>query len=89
MISFLSCSLWRTANSVIGRLILAASSYFIWMERNNRLFKKVRRSSDELCDIIMVTVRLKLLTYMFKNTAMVNHLLSQWKMSKNFRLYGC
>ena len=79
----------RTAKSVIGRLILAASSYFIWMERNNRLFKKVRRSSDELCDIIMVTVRLKLLTYRFKNTAMVNHLLSQWKMSKNFRLYGC
>ena len=79
----------RTAKSVIGRLILDASSYFIWMERNNRLFKKVRRSSDELRDIIMVTVRLKLLTYRFKNTAMVNHLLSQWKMSKNFRLYGC
>lgn len=77
------------AKIVIGRLILAASSYFIWMERNNRLFKKVRRSSDELRDIIMVTVRLKLLTYWFKNTAMVNRLLSQWKMSKNFRLYGC
>ncbi|GJU98891.1 hypothetical protein Tco_1328162, partial [Tanacetum coccineum] len=79
----------RTATSIIGRLVLAASSYFIWLERNNCLFKKVRRSAEELRDIIMVTVRLKLLTFIFKNTTMVRHLLSQWKMPKNFSLYGC
>ncbi|GKC41586.1 retrotransposon protein, putative, ty1-copia subclass [Tanacetum coccineum] len=79
----------RTAKSIIGRLLLAASSYFIWLERNNRLFKKVRKLVDEMRDTIMVTVRLKLLTFRFKNTAMVHHLLSQWKMPMNFRLYGC
>nr|GEV37706.1 retrotransposon protein, putative, Ty1-copia subclass [Tanacetum cinerariifolium] len=90
IISFLQPMAYkRTATSIIGRLLVAASSYFIWLERNNRLFKKVRRSVDEIRDIIMVTVRLKLLTFRFKNTAMVRHLLSHWKMPTNFRLYGC
>nr|GEX33303.1 hypothetical protein [Tanacetum cinerariifolium] len=65
----------RTATSVIGQLVLAAYSYFIWLEHNNRLFKNVKRSEDELRDIIMVTIRLKLLTFRFKNTDMVRHLL--------------
>ncbi|GJY55944.1 aspartic peptidase [Tanacetum coccineum] len=32
----------HTAKSVIGRLIVAATTYFVWLERNNRLFKKVK-----------------------------------------------
>ncbi|GJX60328.1 hypothetical protein Tco_0291718 [Tanacetum coccineum] len=47
----------RTAKSVFGKLILAASAYFIWVERNNRTFKKTRRSPEEIRDLIMVTVR--------------------------------
>ncbi|GJU03859.1 hypothetical protein Tco_1114197 [Tanacetum coccineum] len=31
----------RTTNSIVGKLVLAASSYFIWNERNNRLFKNI------------------------------------------------
>ncbi|GJX10912.1 retrovirus-related pol polyprotein from transposon TNT 1-94 [Tanacetum coccineum] len=52
----------RTSTSVIGRILLAATSYFLWIERNNRLFKNSRRSSEELRGIVMVTVRLKLLS---------------------------
>nr|GFC29404.1 hypothetical protein [Tanacetum cinerariifolium] len=37
----------RTARSVFGKLILAASAYYIWMERNNRFFKNTRRSPEE------------------------------------------
>ncbi|GJU91519.1 hypothetical protein Tco_1303942 [Tanacetum coccineum] len=64
----------RTAKSIIGRILVVAAAYFIWVERNNRLFKKVRRSPKEICDIIMVTVRLKLLTFQFKNKAMLGAL---------------
>ncbi|GKD81840.1 reverse transcriptase zinc-binding domain-containing protein [Tanacetum coccineum] len=78
----------RTAKSILGRLLLAASSYYVWLERNNKLFKKARRSPKELRDIIMVTVRLKLITFRFKNTSNVNHLLERWKMPSTFRLYG-
>nr|GEU34112.1 receptor-like protein kinase 2 [Tanacetum cinerariifolium] len=49
----------RTAKSILGRLLLAASSYYVWLKHNNRLFKKARRSPEELCDIIMVTSSLK------------------------------
>ncbi|GKA89408.1 hypothetical protein Tco_0811220 [Tanacetum coccineum] len=78
----------RTAKSVIGRLLLAATSYFIWMERNNRLFKKVKKKPEEIRDMVMITVRFKLLTLRFKNKLKVAELLSRWKMPSNFRLYG-
>ncbi|GJQ98912.1 hypothetical protein Tco_0521897 [Tanacetum coccineum] len=78
----------RSAKSVIGLLLVAAASYCIWLERNNRTFKNTRRSPKEIRDIIVVIVRLKLLTCRFKNTAKVNELLARWKMPKNFRSYG-
>ncbi|GJU88164.1 hypothetical protein Tco_1300587 [Tanacetum coccineum] len=78
----------RTARCIFGKLIVAAVSYFIWLERNNRIFKNVRRSLEEIRDILMVTVLLKLLSLRFKNTDSVRHLLSRWKMPKNFRIYG-
>ncbi|GJS73124.1 hypothetical protein Tco_0705965 [Tanacetum coccineum] len=66
----------RTVKGVVGKLIFAAASYYVWLERNNRLFKSIRRQPEELCDLIIVTVRLKLLTFKFKNTAKVESLLS-------------
>nr|GEY16402.1 RNA-directed DNA polymerase, eukaryota, reverse transcriptase zinc-binding domain protein [Tanacetum cinerariifolium] len=59
----------RLARSIFGKLILAASSYFVWLERNARLFKNVKRMLEEIKDVIMVTVRLKLLTFKFKDSA--------------------
>ncbi|GJY90993.1 hypothetical protein Tco_0506189 [Tanacetum coccineum] len=53
----------------------------------NRLFKKEKRSSDELRNI-MVTIRLKLMTFRFKNTTNVQQMLGKWKMPSSFRLYG-
>ncbi|GJY14273.1 hypothetical protein Tco_0383582 [Tanacetum coccineum] len=78
----------RTAKSVFGKLILAAPAYFIWIERNNRTFKNTRRTPKEICDLIMVTVWLKLISFQFKNTTVVRQLLERWKMLNNFRLYG-
>ncbi|GKB67736.1 putative RNA-directed DNA polymerase [Tanacetum coccineum] len=78
----------RTAVSIIGRLLSAVSSYFLWIEHNNRLFKNVKRSPEDVRDIIMVTVRLKLFSFKFKNHDKVRQLLSTWNMPKSFRLYG-
>ncbi|GJT77639.1 hypothetical protein Tco_1044364 [Tanacetum coccineum] len=57
----------RTAKCIFGKLIVADTDYFIWNERNNRTFKNIRRSPEEIRDIIMVTVQLKLITFRFKN----------------------
>ncbi|GJU36268.1 hypothetical protein Tco_1184622 [Tanacetum coccineum] len=78
----------RITRSIISKLVLAASLYFIWIERNNHLLKNSKKSPEEVIDIIMVTIRLKLITFWFKNTSMVNLLLARWKMPKPFRIYG-
>ncbi|GKA29557.1 putative reverse transcriptase domain-containing protein [Tanacetum coccineum] len=78
----------RSVRGVAGKLIFAAASYYIWMERNNRLFKNATRPPEEICELIIVTVRLKLLTFKFKNTTKVTKFLSLWKMPKKFRIYG-
>ncbi|GJV31883.1 reverse transcriptase zinc-binding domain-containing protein [Tanacetum coccineum] len=62
----------RTTQSIIGKLIFAATSYFIWNKRNNRLFKKTRRTPEEIQDLIMVTVRVKLISFRSKNKDNVN-----------------
>ncbi|GJW40870.1 hypothetical protein Tco_0066715 [Tanacetum coccineum] len=49
----------RTARCIFSKLTVAAAAYFIWLERNNRTFKNVRRSPEEIRDIIMVTLHFK------------------------------
>ncbi|GKE44086.1 hypothetical protein Tco_1471370, partial [Tanacetum coccineum] len=74
----------RTFAVVVGKLIFAATLYFIWLERNNRLFKNTRRTPEEIRDLIIVTIRLKLVTFIFKNTATVQRMMSLWKMPSRF-----
>nr|GEY66007.1 hypothetical protein [Tanacetum cinerariifolium] len=45
----------RTKDSIFGKLILAAPAYFIWVERNNRLFRSLSKNVDDVCDMIKVT----------------------------------
>ncbi|GKC11117.1 hypothetical protein Tco_1007899 [Tanacetum coccineum] len=82
-----SLSTKRTFKGVVGKLIFAATSYFIWMERNARLFKNVKRPSEDIRDLILVTVRLKLHTFKFNNTTKIRRLLSLWKMPNSLRFY--
>ncbi|GJY21338.1 hypothetical protein Tco_0393904 [Tanacetum coccineum] len=37
----------KSSKSTIGKLVVAAVAYFIWQERNRRLFKKSKRSAKE------------------------------------------
>ncbi|GJR80011.1 hypothetical protein Tco_0150796 [Tanacetum coccineum] len=64
----ISITKMRSARSVIAKLIFSAASYFIWQERNYRIFKKSKRSPNQIIDIIKSTVHLKLLTCKFKMT---------------------
>ncbi|GJW97440.1 reverse transcriptase domain, reverse transcriptase zinc-binding domain protein [Tanacetum coccineum] len=74
----------RTVKSIIRRLVVAATTYFIWIERNNWLFKNSKRSPEDVHDLIMITVRLKLLSFRFKNTAKVKEMLLKWNMPNGF-----
>ncbi|GKD39580.1 DUF4219 domain-containing protein, partial [Tanacetum coccineum] len=70
----------HTIQSIMGKILFAASTYYIWSERNNWLFKNTRRSPEELRDQIVVTVRLKMVSIRFKNKARVINFLTPWKM---------
>lgn len=50
------------SNSVVhyvSRLLIAASTYFIWQERNLRLFNHQARLPDALCMVILAIVHYK------------------------------
>ncbi|GKA17634.1 hypothetical protein Tco_0697471 [Tanacetum coccineum] len=77
----------HSVHAIVGKLLFAASSYFLWCERNDRLFNGTRRTPKEIKDQIVVTIRLKLFSFRFKNTTRVKRMLALWKMPLNFRLY--
>ena len=64
--------------SIVGRLIVAASSYYIWQERNNRLHSSGARNMEQLANVILDTVRLKLASIKFKRNARAAKLKTIW-----------
>ncbi|KAJ0887511.1 putative RNA-directed DNA polymerase [Helianthus annuus] len=69
----------KSAANYVSKLVLAAAFYFIWQERNSRLFKNQTRPPDVLSDAILQTVRYKLMVVKFKNTVKVRELLGTWE----------
>jgi hypothetical protein len=70
----------KNVEVISSKLVLAAVSYFIWQERNNRLFNNTKRSIQQLCEVIWATVRLKLLSMRFKRNKRVEKLVNTWKL---------
>ncbi|GJV53424.1 hypothetical protein Tco_1449165 [Tanacetum coccineum] len=71
----------KTLKSIIAKLVVAMTEYFIWQERNSRLFKNVRRMVTQVIDCIMNSVRLKLLSCHLKKTKGALELIHVWKLS--------
>ncbi|XP_071714240.1 uncharacterized protein [Rutidosis leptorrhynchoides] len=69
----------NTSTSVVAKLVFGAAVYFIWQERNNRLFKNSHRSEVKLFDDIYNTVRLKLMSIRFKSSAKVERMKTTWQ----------
>ncbi|PWA38611.1 Cullin, conserved site-containing protein [Artemisia annua] len=64
----------------LSKLLLEASTYYIWMERNSRLFNRKNSNVDEVVHVIVTTIRLKLVTFKFKSlTFRAHEMLDQWK----------
>lgn len=79
----LPISLCNSIESIVSCLVFAASSYYIWQERNNRLYSKDTRREEHVCDIVMEIVRLKMTTIRFKKTQKVVDMLHKWNISTN------
>ncbi|XP_022030706.1 uncharacterized protein LOC110931628 [Helianthus annuus] len=69
----------RRADTYVAKLLVAAAAYSIWQERNARLFKNQLRPPETVSDVIMNTVRYKLMGAKLKNTVRVRNLLREWE----------
>ncbi|XP_021996203.1 uncharacterized protein LOC110893402 [Helianthus annuus] len=72
----------KKAMHVISRLVVSASAYFIWNERNRRLFTRKRREHDQLVNVILSTVRLKLQSMKFKQSIHSDRILQEWTLPR-------
>ncbi|XP_021993278.1 uncharacterized protein LOC110890014 [Helianthus annuus] len=71
----------RSLNSVIGKLLIKATAYFVWQERNYRFFNNPLRPPEVLINVITDNVRLKLLSFNYKDKPHVRKILEDWKLS--------
>ncbi|XP_022030979.1 uncharacterized protein LOC110931895 [Helianthus annuus] len=69
----------KSAANYVSRILVAATAYFIWQERNARLFKNQMRPPDHLCQVVINTVRYKLTGVRLKRTDKVARLLQEWE----------
>ncbi|XP_071689788.1 uncharacterized protein [Rutidosis leptorrhynchoides] len=77
--SMMAAAARNVSSMVVAKLVFGAVMYFIWQERNNRIFKKSHRSEVKLFEDIFSTVRLKLMSIKFKDSARVDMLKSTWQ----------
>lgn len=70
----------RSVRSVVSKLLFTATSYVNWQEKNNKIFRKQKRSEAQVVDYIKSTICLKLLTCRFKKSVSVEDLLRAWKL---------
>ncbi|XP_022003929.1 uncharacterized protein LOC110901406 [Helianthus annuus] len=71
----------RSLNSVIAKLTIKATAYFVWQERNYRFFNNQLRPPEVLTSIIIDTVKLKLLSFKYKEKPHVRKTLDDWKLT--------
>ncbi|GJV81463.1 RNA-directed DNA polymerase, eukaryota, reverse transcriptase zinc-binding domain protein [Tanacetum coccineum] len=67
-------SIW----SILQRLVLGACVYIIWQERNFRTFQSCSRSLDDVCNLIIDVVRLRVLSLKLNPSAQVYDAADLW-----------
>ena len=69
-----SKSIW----SILQRLLIGATVYYLWQERNRRIFQGNARSLDELCSQIRDVVRLRVMSLKIKASVQVFDAADVW-----------
>lgn len=65
--------------SIIQKLCIATTVYFLWQERNYRIFKKEERDEQTLIKIICDEVRAKLMSLKTKKSIIVLNAQRSWE----------
>nr|XP_043625440.1 uncharacterized protein LOC122596860 [Erigeron canadensis] len=74
----------RVQNNIVvavNKLLLAATVYFIWQERNRRVFNKEERSEVLVCRLINETIKYKLMSLSVKKSWTVDLVAKRWNLT--------
>ncbi|GJW23739.1 hypothetical protein Tco_0034361 [Tanacetum coccineum] len=71
----------NTITSIVSRIIVAVSSYFLWKERNNHIHGKGEKKHEDVTNMIVDVVRLKIASVKFKRNVRIEELMRTWKIS--------
>ncbi|MFS7900946.1 hypothetical protein Hanom_Chr00s154362g01823071 [Helianthus anomalus] len=69
----------KNVDHIVFKLLIAASSYYIWQERNNRIFKSMKRTVNQVVEVIKSTVRLRLMGFKFRTPSTKERIRRTWK----------
>ncbi|PWA40359.1 RNA-directed DNA polymerase, eukaryota, Reverse transcriptase zinc-binding domain protein [Artemisia annua] len=72
-------SIW----SILQRLVIGACIYFVWIERNLRIFQGRARKIDDICTLIKDTVRLRVLGLNLNDSDQVFEAADMWEFHVN------
>lgn len=64
--------------SILRRLVIGAAVYFIWQERNGRLFRQSKRDESSLTLLIIETVKMKMMSFKVKDSIAFRNVESLW-----------
>ncbi|KAK1421764.1 hypothetical protein QVD17_24373 [Tagetes erecta] len=73
---------WESINSIIDRLVIGATSYYVWQERNARLFTSNKRNPNQISALILENVRLKLVSMEKKKRLMNGNTIKRWNLEQ-------
>ncbi|GJT18120.1 RNA-directed DNA polymerase, eukaryota, reverse transcriptase zinc-binding domain protein [Tanacetum coccineum] len=68
---------------VVDKLLLAATVYYVWQERNRRLFSQEKRTVEILCNQIKECVKYKLMSLHVNESKCVSVMIRKWDLSLN------
>lgn len=68
----------RSICSVLRRLVLGATVYFIWQKRNTRIFKSNERTEDVLIQNIMDSIKWRIMSFVVKDNENFKAVEKKW-----------
>ncbi|XP_021979813.1 uncharacterized protein LOC110875929 [Helianthus annuus] len=68
---------------IVCKLVVAASTYFIWQERNNRLFSHLQRREETVAQLILDMVRLRIMGFKVGGDIGHRKLLERWEIMED------
>ncbi|XP_022039954.1 uncharacterized protein LOC110942484 [Helianthus annuus] len=69
----------NTLDRVVCKLVVAAATYFIWQERNNRLFNRIHGSVSQVAEKIKHIVQLRLMDFKLQKHVDYNRVVTRWQ----------